>query len=190
MKKILIPTLAIFLGCIAIYVIKFTGVPTTTVQSTCTTSNVQIAENPEIDQTTSPQIAEQPSEAQLAKENKSKEKASKPAQKTTAVIEITKQNIEKEIYQSDLPIVLDVYSTECPPCKKLAPVIEELAGEYNDTFKFAKLNIDKEFMLGNQYKVTSLPTLLFIANNQVKGRTSGFRNKQEIKEKLITYFSS
>jgi len=202
MKKILIPTLAIVLGCIAIYIIKFTGVSTTAVQSSCTTSNVQIAETPQIDQTTSPQIAEQPSEVQHVKENKvtevsedvissaEKEKASKPAKKAKAVIEITKQNIEKEVYKSDLPVVLDVYSTACPPCKKLAPVIEELSGEYSGTFKFAKLNIDKEFMLGNQYKVTSLPTLLFITNNQVKGRTTGFHNKQEIKEKLATYFTS
>jgi len=161
MKKILIPILAVFLVCIAIYVIKFTGGSTTAIQSSCTTSNVQKVETPEIDQITSPQIAEQPSDAQPAQEIKvaevsedvissaEKEKASKPAKKAKAVIEISKQNIEKEIYQSDLPVVLDIYSTMCPPCKKLAPVIEELAGEYSGTFKFAKLNIDKEFMLGN-----------------------------------------
>lgn len=107
---------------------------------------------------------------------------------TSLVIHITKENIEREVYQSNLPVVLDVYSTVCQPCKQLAPIIEELAHEYQGTYKFAKLNIDKEFILGNRYKVRSLPTLIFIKNNEIKG-SSGFLKKEEIKERLKNYFA-
>ncbi len=109
-------------------------------------------------------------------------------QKTCAVIEITRKNIEKEVYQSKLPVVLDVYSSICPPCQKLSPIIEELSNECHNTYKFAKLNIDKEFNLGNQYKVRSLPTILFIKDNQVKGKITGFHTKEDIKENLTTFF--
>lgn len=97
---------------------------------------------------------------------------------------ITKDNFEKEIAQSSLPVVLDVYATWCGPCIQMAPIFEELEHEYGTKYKFAKLNVDEGRELAIHYGVTSIPTFIFIKNNEVIGKTTGFMPKEELLQKI------
>jgi thioredoxin 1 len=96
-------------------------------------------------------------------------------------ITITKENIEQEIAQSQLPIILDVYATWCGPCQQMAPVFEELEKELSGKIKFAKLNVDEARELSIHYGVTSVPTFVFIKNNEIKHKETGYINKDDLK---------
>lgn len=96
-------------------------------------------------------------------------------------VTITKENIEQEIAQSQLPIILDVYATWCGPCQQMVPVFDELEKELHDKIKFAKLNVDEARELSIQYGVTSVPTFVFIKNNEIKHKETGYINKNDLK---------
>jgi len=99
-------------------------------------------------------------------------------------IAITKENFEKEIAKSPLPVVLDIYATWCGPCQQMMPILEELEKELGNKYKFAKLNVDEAREISIEYGVTSVPTFIFIKNNEVKGRETGYMSKQTFKEKI------
>ena len=102
---------------------------------------------------------------------------------------ITKDNIEKEVVQSELPIVLDVYAPWCGPCQQMLPIFEELSKEMEGKCRFVKLNVDEARDLSIQYGVTSVPTFIFIKGGEVKGRETGYKSKEDLKEiidKFIT----
>jgi len=99
-------------------------------------------------------------------------------------IAITKENLEKEVAESPLPVVLDIYATWCGPCQQMMPILEELEEELGDKYKFAKLNVDEAREISIEYGVTSVPTFVFIKNNEVKGKETGYMSKQTLKEKI------
>ena len=103
---------------------------------------------------------------------------------------ITKENVEKEIAQSKLPVVLDVYATWCGPCQQMAPIFDELEKEMSDKVKFAKLNVDEARELSIQYGVTSVPTFVFIKNNDIKHKEVGYMNKDDLKAKIEEFIGS
>ena len=102
-------------------------------------------------------------------------------------ISITKENIKEEIEQSSLPIVIDVYATWCGPCTQVAPIFDELSKELGDVCKFAKLNVDEARELSVYYGVTSVPTFIFIKNNEVKYKETGYMNKTDLKAKILDF---
>ncbi len=99
-------------------------------------------------------------------------------------VAIIQENFEKEITQSTMPIVLDVYATWCGPCQQMMPILEELEKELGSKYKFAKLNVDEARELSIQYGVTSVPTFVFIKNGEVKGKETGYISKEVLKEKI------
>lgn len=101
---------------------------------------------------------------------------------------ITKDNFEREIAQSKLPIVLDVFATWCGPCQYMTPIIEQLEKELDASYKFAKLNVDESRELAIQYGVTSIPTFIFIKDGHVKGKETGSMSKEDLLKKINTYF--
>jgi len=109
------------------------------------------------------------------------------------VIHATKDTIEADIAQCATPVVLDLYATWCPPCKQLAPILEELAGEYKGKYAFIKYDAAAQcdFMtkICTEYKIRGIPTLFFINNGVIKGVHTGYLSKEALKEKIAQYLS-
>jgi thioredoxin 1 len=97
------------------------------------------------------------------------------------VVTITTQNAEQEIAQSTLPVVIKIYASWCGPCQQMTPIFEELAKELHGRYKFAQLNVDDARELSIKYGVTSIPTFVFIKNNEVVGKELGYMGKEELK---------
>jgi len=101
-----------------------------------------------------------------------------------AIISITESNVKKEIEESTMPVVIEVYATWCGPCQQMAPIFDELEKEMNSTYKFAKINVDEARDLSIKMGVTSVPTFVFIKNNEIKGKEVGYISKDDLKEKI------
>lgn len=89
-----------------------------------------------------------------------------------------------EVENASVPVLVDVGANWCAPCRMIAPVIAELAGEYSGSMKFGTLDVDAETAVAAQYGVVSLPTLLIFKDGQPIDRIVGFTPKQELKRRL------
>ena len=98
-------------------------------------------------------------------------------------MEITSQNFN-EIIAQDKPVVLDFWATWCGPCKKIAPLIEELAAEYEGKAIIGKVNVEDEDELATQFGIRNIPTVLFIKNGNVVDKQVGACPKSELENKL------
>jgi len=98
-------------------------------------------------------------------------------------MKITNQNFEKEVLQSDRPVIVDFFATWCGPCKMLAPILEEIEKE-NTNIKVCKVDIDEESELASKYQIMSVPTLIAIKNGEIINTLVGVRGKQEILDML------
>lgn len=85
-------------------------------------------------------------------------------------IEFTDQTA-REAVESGKPVVIDFWATWCGPCKKLGPAVEELADKYGDKAIIGKINIEDETDFVTEYKIRSIPTVLFFKNGEVQART-------------------
>lgn len=101
-----------------------------------------------------------------------------------AEIVITNENFEEEVINADIPVLVDFWAAWCGPCKMLAPVVEEIAEEYEGKLKVGKVNIDEQMDLAMQFKVTSIPTLILFEKGEAIKREVGFMTKSEIEEML------
>ena len=100
------------------------------------------------------------------------------------VNEFTDQNFEKDVLQADVPVLIDFWATWCGPCKAIAPVIEEIAGEYEDRVKVGKVDVDQNQNTAMQFGVRSIPTLLLINNGKVANQIVGAVPKENITKVL------
>ena len=98
---------------------------------------------------------------------------------------LTKENFEKEVLKSEIPVIVDFWATWCGPCKMIAPILEEIAKEYDGKIKVAKANVDDEMELAIQHKVEVIPTLFYFRNGQVVNKTVGVIEKKEILAKVF-----
>ena len=96
----------------------------------------------------------------------------------------TQDSLEKEIKESTLPLVIDIYASWCGPCQQMLPIFEELSKELNNKAKFLKINIDEARTLAIKYGVTSIPTFIFIKNKKVIDKATGYLSKEDLKEKI------
>lgn len=100
------------------------------------------------------------------------------------VLEINKDNFDSEVKQADVPVLVDFWAPWCGPCRALAPVIEELAQEYGDKVKICKINTDENVELAQQYRVSGIPSLMFLKNGEVVEQLVGVQQKSTLVEKL------
>lgn len=96
----------------------------------------------------------------------------------------TSDNFEEEVLKSDVPVLVDMFATWCGPCKMMAPVVAQLAEEYEETVKVGKLDIDQNVDIVAQYKIMSVPTFLVIKDGEVKAKLIGAVSKEELVEAI------
>lgn len=101
------------------------------------------------------------------------------------IAEVTDQDFDGEVLQSDLPVVVDFWAEWCAPCRAIAPIISELAGEYGDRVKIVKMNVDESPQTPGRYGVRAIPTILAFQGGQVVGQLQGARPRAAFEE-LVT----
>ena len=100
------------------------------------------------------------------------------------VYEFTDKNFETDVLQADVPVLIDFWATWCGPCKAIAPVIEEIAAEYENRVKVGKVDVDQNQNTAMQFGVRSIPTLLLINNGKVANQVVGAVPKENITKLL------
>jgi len=98
-------------------------------------------------------------------------------------LQITKDNFDKEVLNSDIPVLIDFWAEWCSPCKMLLPIIEELAAEVTDA-KICKINVDEQSELAVQFKIMTIPTLVVMQNGKIISTSIGVKPKAAILDML------
>lgn len=99
-------------------------------------------------------------------------------------LHLSDENFKREILESKVPCLVDFWAEWCGPCRRVGPVVEELAAEFEGKFKIGKLNVDDGQKTSSTYGVMSIPTLLFFKDGKVAEQIVGAVGKQELKAKI------
>ena len=95
-------------------------------------------------------------------------------------ITLTVDNFETEVLKSEIPVLVDFWATWCGPCRMIAPVIEEIAKDYEGKLKVGKINVDEQEELAVKYGISSIPTLLIFKGGEVVKKTLGYMPKDAV----------
>jgi thioredoxin 1 len=99
-------------------------------------------------------------------------------------VTVTDDSFEAEVIQSDRMVIVDFWATWCGPCKMIAPILEEVASEYEDQVKVAKLDVDSNNRTAGKYGIMSIPSLLFFRNGEEVDRVIGAIPKSQLMARL------
>lgn len=125
-----------------------------------------------------------------AQNDKKKDKAPKAVKELNAESfseKVFDMNSEELVFLGDKPVVVDFTASWCGPCQRIAPILEELAVEYDGKIRIYKVDIDKERALAQAFNVSSIPAVLYIpANGEEPVMTVGARGKEKFKEEIAT----
>jgi thioredoxin 1 len=101
-----------------------------------------------------------------------------------SVFEVTDANFDQAVLRSDQPVVVDFWAAWCGPCRALAPLVDEIATQYNGRIKVGKMDVDRNVATPQRYGVRSIPTLLIFKGGQVRDTIIGYTAKEKIEEAL------
>lgn len=101
-----------------------------------------------------------------------------------AKITFSDDTFEKEVLQSDKPVLVDFWATWCGPCRLQSPIVEELANEMGESYKIGAMEVDANPKMAQAYSILSIPTLVIFKNGQPVWRASGVTQKDKLKEEL------
>ena len=96
---------------------------------------------------------------------------------------VTMDNFEKEVFESEKPVLLDFWASWCGPCRMVLPIIDEIAEEHPE-YKVCKVNVDEEGELAEKFGVMSIPTLFAVKNGEITDQAVGVRTKQQLLDML------
>lgn len=100
------------------------------------------------------------------------------------ILTVTEANFGETVLKADKPVLVDFWAEWCGPCRMLAPLLDELAGEYDGRAAIGKVNVDQEQGLAVQFGISGIPALLIFKNGQVVGQLVGMRPKGALKQAL------
>lgn len=100
------------------------------------------------------------------------------------ILHVTDSNFKKEVLEKKPVVLVDFWANWCGPCKMIAPIIEELAKEYEGKIIIAKLDVDESPKVAGQYGIMSIPTLVFFKDGKVLSQVVGALNRNELKRKI------
>ncbi|MCR2044119.1 thioredoxin [Anaerosalibacter massiliensis] len=101
--------------------------------------------------------------------------------------EINDSLFEKEVIESDMPVVVDFWAPWCGPCKAVGPVMEELSKQYSGKIKFVKVNVDENLETSQEFRILSIPTIMIFKDGKSVETSVGFKSKSDIEKILVNY---
>ena len=103
------------------------------------------------------------------------------------VTDVTDQDFEREVIESALPVLVDLWAPWCGPCRMVAPVVDKLAEKYDGRFKFYRLNVDDNPQTATKYRVMSIPTLIFFKDGEAVDTVIGAVPERVLEPKITEF---
>ncbi len=104
-----------------------------------------------------------------------------------AVLELNESNWQEEVLKSEVPVLVDFWAPWCGPCRVIAPIVEELAQEYEGKIKVGKLNTDENPNIAMQYGIRAIPTVMLFKNGEVVDTRIGVQPKEALKSMIESH---
>jgi thioredoxin 1 len=102
----------------------------------------------------------------------------------SALLELTKENFQSEVIDADVPALVDFWATWCGPCRAIAPIVEELASQYEGKLKVGKVDVDAQQQLAAEFGIRSIPTLLLFKDGKMAEQIVGAVPKKQLEDKV------